>query len=372
MITKHIIFGVPDGGLFLARQIKRHWQDSIIYAIGMLGDIGQYSKCIDLFYGISSNHDLDSTTKKAYNDIGGGTVFAYFGSNPMLEWVIENHPDFFDFLTFENPYSYYRNLVNKLSAAALCDNCGVRMPKEYSLSNNDFGHIIFPVVIKPLKKMVDVPIKKCNFISSAQALQSFLNIIDSNHANRSNLICQQAIRGNNRWEYGYGGYFINGEPQVDICFHQFRQHPQGLSTYIREMTDEKLCKDIKIMLRPLLQTIKANGFIQFDIKQDSETKLLYLLDINPRPWRSADMLSVKLGNSTIFSPQLNDKKVEWIYPLKSLFSKSNPNNVPKKQCVDITGDVGFTRFVSLKDEIDPIPSRQQRKKIIRAFLKKIF
>lgn len=367
MFSKHLILGISDGGLFLARQLRKQWPQCLIYAIGQVRDIGQYSNCIDCFYSIEGEKDLCITIRNAYNKMGGGEVFAYCCSNPMLEWVVR-HEDLFDMLTFENSFSFYKTIMDKRQVTLLCDECSVLHPQEFSFTIEHIDQLPYPVVVKPLQKMVDVLVKKCTYISSVQSMKSFLEKVEATHVDKSNLVCQQAILGDNRWEYGYGGYFQDGEPLIDVCFHQFRQHPQGLCTYIREMTDEKLADDIRNLVKPLLYKIRANGFVEFDIKQDSETKLLYLLDINPRPWRSVDMLTVKLDRSTVFDPKPIDCYVEWQYPWKAFFSKKNSRNVSQNQCKQITGTDNFTKFVSMTDRKDPNPLRQHKWETIRAFL----
>lgn len=371
MLQRFLILGIPDGGLFLARQLRKQWPDSTIYAIGQKRDIGQYSNCIDCFYGIDNEKDFIKVLLLAHKKIGEGEIKAYCCSNPMLEWIVK-YRDLFDMFTFENPFSFYQLIMDKKKAIAMCKQCGIRQPQEYSLSKDKLNVISYPVVAKPLKKMVDIPIRKCTYITTEKQMKNFLVRLGEIHADTSNVVCQQAINGDNRWEYGYGGYFQEGKPIIDICFHQFRQHPQGLCTYIREMTNRVLSNEIRELVAPLLRETKVNGFIEFDIKQDSDTKLLYLLDINPRPWRSSDMLTVKLGNSTIFDPNLKDCYVEWIYPWKAFLSKRNPRNVSRKQCKQVTGTDNYVRFVSISDSNDPNPTRQQKRIIIQSFVKSIW
>ena len=371
MLEKFLILGIPDGGLFLARQLRRQWSECTIYAVGQKRDIGQYSNIIDHFYGVENEDDFTKVLMLAHKELGEGEIKAYCCSNPMLEWIVK-HQDLFDLFTFDNPFLFYQVIMDKKKALVLCKQCGIRQPIDYSLSKDKLNEITYPVVTKPLKKMVDNPIRKCTYITSEKQMGNFLDWLDEIHADVSNVVCQQAINGDNRWEYGYGGYFHEGKPLIDICFHQFRQHPQGLCTYIREMTNSALAYEIRELVAPLLRETKVNGFIEFDIKQDSDSKLLYLLDINPRPWRSSDMLTVKLGNSTIFAPRPINCYVEWLYPWKAFFSKKNPLNVSRKQCKQVTGTDNFCKFVSVTDPNDPNPTRQQKRKIIQTFLKSIW
>ena len=113
-MNKIIILGISNGGLFLARQLRRQWHDSIIYAIGdSKKDIGRYSNTINRFYGFQSIGELHGTIEQAYHDIGRGVVNAYMCTNPILESIISDYPRVFDFLTFENPLEIYQKTLLK-------------------------------------------------------------------------------------------------------------------------------------------------------------------------------------------------------------------------------------------------------------------
>ena len=59
-ITKDIflILGISNGGLFLARQLRKQWPKAAIYAVGNPDDIGQYSNTLNRFYPASSDEDI--------------------------------------------------------------------------------------------------------------------------------------------------------------------------------------------------------------------------------------------------------------------------------------------------------------------------
>ena len=137
------------------------------------------------------------------------------------------------------------------------------------------------------------------------------------------------------------------------------------------MTNLDLQRQLKDLVAPLLRELNYNGFMEFDVKQDAKTKTLYLLDVNPRPWRSADMLTVKLGDSTIFAPSLNDKKVEWHYCYRELFTKKNKKNVSNKVSRQLAGGNGFVRHETLFDNNDREPLKQQRRLDWKDLLKRL-
>lgn len=353
MLEKFIILGVPPGGLFLSRQLRKAYPSSVIFAVGDgKRDIGRFSNTLDRFFSIDCEKNVLEVIKYAYSEIGGGKVMAFFGSNPMLEVVIERFPEVFDFLKFENPFDVYQKIVNKNEALALCTQLAIPTPKEFKLTDGFPNPTIFPFVIKPLIKHGTIWLPKCSYIRTKNDYELYISKIKQLKVAKEQVICQQLIEGDNRWEYGYGGLFHDGKAVIDICFHQFIQVPQGLCCYCREMTNNVLENEVKSLVQPFLSYTHYNGFIEFDIKQDSNSKQLFLLDINPRPWRSSDMLAAKLKESTVFNPIQIEKKVIWRYPYREIFAKKYANNVSYKVCKSLAKSQSTVTHYTLSDKHD--------------------
>jgi len=333
MASNYLILGVPAGGLFLARQLRKAWPKSVIYAIGDSShDIGSYSNVINHYFEYRNINDVSLIIKKIHDDIGGGKIKTFMCSNPILEYVVGSQPGLFDFLEFENEFKVYQQFVEKERAKSLCHDLGINTPEEYSLQELSYSNIHYPVVVKPLYKGVAIGASKCEYIMDGKRMDDYLRKMDSLGIERENLICQHYVEGNNSWEYGYGGFFKNGNPLIDICFYQLKQVPQGLCCYSVEVTDESIEQQLRDFVKPLLKTSRYNGFLEVDIKQDSKTKELYLLDINPRPWRSVDILCGKIGKSSVFAPVSNNKKVKWRYPYRAFLSRRNKDNATSSEC----------------------------------------
>ena len=345
---------MSHGGLFQARQLRRHWPDAKIYGVGKAGDAGRSSRVLDHFFVAETAGEIDAVIRK----IAGreDAVCAYLCSNPMLETAVFVHPEWFSLLSFENAPDVYRRLVDKAEMAALCRECGVPFPAEYPL--DELSAITFPAVVKPATKERTLGASKCAVFSDVPSLVSYLDKLESKGVRRDDLYCQQAVAGDNRWEYGYGGFFADGVPVLDICFHQFRQQPQGLCCYVREMTDTVLAARLRAMVSPILEKTRYSGFLEFDVKQDSRTGDLYLLDVNPRPWRSVDMLLPKLGDSSVFQPILHDVKVVWRYPYRELLGRKNKLNPSYRACRKLAHGPMKTQW-ALYDPMDRRPFASQ-------------
>lgn len=359
-MSSFLILGISNGGLFLARQLRKQWPGATIYAVGNPDDIGQYSKTIDGFYPAFCEDEVLDRINEVIEVSNGGRVKAFMCSNPMLEFVVLHHPELFERLDFENSYDLYRRLVDKSEVDKLCRSLRMNRPEEYELNDLDDSGIRFPVVVKPLEKTRTIGASKCAYLNTRGELKAYMEKMSRMNIDPKVLVCQQLVKGDNRWEYGYGGYFKDGKPIVDIIFHQFIQVPQGLCCYTREMANPSLRGLIMDVVRPFMEETRYNGFLEFDIKQDRDSKELYVLDVNPRPWRSVDMLSGKLSYSTVFSPIISDEKVVWRYRFRELFRKRNRKNVSYKLCKLLT-DSNYVCCTALYDRMDTKPFLIQRR-----------
>lgn len=369
-----LLLGVSNGGLFLARQLREQWPDATIYAVGSPDDIGQYSNTLNGFYPAFSEDDILARINEVITICKGEEVKAFMCSNPMLECIVLRHPELFEKLVFENNHDLYQRLVDKMEVDKFCRSLKMNRPEEYELNDLDDVAFRFPVVVKPLDKTYTKGASKCAYINTLDELKAYLEKMSQMNIDPRHLICQQLVKGDNSWEYGYGGFFKDGVPLVDIFFHQFIQVPQGLCCYSREMTDSSLRRRILEVIHPFMEETRYNGFLEFDIKQDQDTKVLYILDVNPRPWRSVDMLAGKLGDSTVFSPLVTDIKVVWRYPYRELFRRKNRKNVSYKSCKLIAPGL-FETQLALDDKTDRVPFQIQRgidrKELLRLIGKKI-
>ena len=331
-----LIIGINNGGLFLARQLRRQTPQCTIYAIGLPNDIGKYSNVIDHFYTVREINEIPETLKIIYNKTVGVKVHAIMCSNPILEYIVNCRSDIFELFIFDNSFDIYLQLVDKDKVKRMCERLDIPIPHSFLLNEEEFESVSFPVVVKPLEKNTTSGASKCYVAKDIKQLKNYCFKLKLMQIKLDKLVCQQYISGGNRWEYGYGGYFKNGEPIVDIFFYQFIQVPQGLCCYTREITDETLQKSILSIVQPILKITKYCGLIEFDLKQDENTKELFLLDINPRPWRSVDMLAGKISHGTIFNPMKLERNVVWRYPMREIINRNNPMNTPYKMCKSIS------------------------------------
>lgn len=324
-----VVFGLGPAGLFLARQLKLLGYKA--YGIGKVDDIGKYSNVLEQYWEAEDKQAVVAAVSGIVKQYGKG-VEAWICSDQYLTLFIEECSEVFSLLDFSKPGERILRLIaDKKALMAYCAKIGVHFPERYTI--NDIDSIEYPVVVKPNIKHGSSPIKKINFADSMNELQTLLDYAKANQLSDEQLIIQKSVAGNNGAEYGYGGYFRDGKAINDVYFLQARQYPQGVCCYTIELTDENIKLEIAEQVQRLITELKYTGFLQFDLKKDSNTGKLYVLDINPRPWGSVSMLSRKCGAKSVFepNPELSTKEC-WRFPLKELMAFSNKNNVAYAEC----------------------------------------
>lgn len=343
-----IVFGMGPAGLFLARQLKK--ENKTIYGIGKPDDIGRYSNVVKHYYasetieGIRAAINSILSTEK--QDVGG-----YICSDQYLTLFLEKDPGVFDSINMSEPgIDAFKLIFDKERLIKYCHGIGIYFPKTYATSDIGSNNVTYPIVAKPNIKRGHSQLKKVSIIKSQEELTAFLTEAKKADYEINEILFQQFINGDNRWEYGYGGYFENGIAVTEVFFVQARQYPQGVSCHTIEISDKELRDKIRNATSNFLTNLNYTGFLQFDIKQDEITKQIYVLDINPRPWGSVSILSPKCTDSSVFVNKLDEGMVCcWHFPLKEVVSFRNKNNVAYKDCKKIGHGVMVIDLLDWKD-----------------------
>lgn len=348
----YLIFGMGPAGLFLARQLKNHETKAIV-AIGKKDDIGRYSNTLVKYYAtedaVGIKNAVQDTLRRYSN------VIPYICSDQYLSIFVEQWPEIFTLLSFTAPSPEILKLFSdKESVMKYCKDLGIRVPRSKLLSVVNYEDIA--LAIKPLVKRGISKMGKITIIRNKTELEIYKNNVIQLQENLDDFIVQPYIAGDNKFEYGYGGYFRDGKALVDIYFYQLRQYPQGVSCYTLEITDPQKVEEIHNIVKPFIKNTKYTGFLQFDIKEDEKTGLLYVLDINPRPWGSVSMLTNKLKHSgNLWETDECSKPCCWHFPMKELFSLHNPLNVSYSNIRKMKNGVKYSKFIDLYDRHDLKP-----------------
>lgn len=343
-----IVFGMGPAGLFLARQLNK--ENKIIYGIGKPDDIGRYSNVLKGYYTTETiggvEEAINEISRQENLSIGG-----YICSDQYLTMFLEKNPNLFKSIDMSEPgIEVFELIFDKEKLINYCEKIGIQFPAIYSERDIDCNNVDYPIAAKPNIKRGHSPLKKITVINNQRELTSFLNEAKNAGYKIDEILFQKYINGDNRWEYGYGGYFKEGTPITEVFFVQARQYPQGVSCYTIEIVDEVLRNEIRNATARFLNEIKYTGFLQFDLKQDELTRQIYVLDINPRPWGSISILTPKCVDVSVFREKKDiGKRCCWHFPLKEAVSFRNKKNVNYKECGKLGRGISVIDLFDKKD-----------------------
>ena len=359
-----VILGLGPAGLFVARQLYN--LNKRVIGIGKTDDIGRYSRCLEKQYIANNAEELLAAVKKIMSWTANKPA-GLICSDAFLTYIVEVHPEIFDMLSFTTPDERtLRLMYNKQALAEIIKSVNIKTTSIFT----DLDRIVYPVVAKPIIKRGKSPIPKISFLENKEQLDCLLSVAEQSGLKRENIIIQQKITGDNSTEFGYGGYFEKGLLINDVAFIQARQYPQGVSCTAIEIDNPKQIEVFRELTAPIISKLNYSGFIQFDIKMDTITKNLYVLDINPRPWGSISLMKPKghNKNGNIFLRSENqNRNAIWHFPLKELVSFKNKKNIPFNKCKYLAATKPVS-IVDLWDRKDIMPFVMQP----IVFIKKLF
>jgi hypothetical protein len=311
-----IVFGLSSSGLFLLRELSK--TDNMIIGVGRRNEIGHFSK-FGTKYIVETDYDMRDTVGVILESCEGKPK-AFIGSAYYLAMMLEKMPEIFDLIDLDGPDLQLLKIFNdKLLTYNLLERYHIPTLPAYQITDiNEIMAEEYPLIMKWNSIELDTTkkiIKKTNIINNKFEIEK---VVNSDQNLSTKLILQRYIRGEAIEEYGYGGYYQNGESKLEIIMKAIRQYPLGTYTFAEEVGDNDIANHIKMKLRYMLKEINYNGFIHFDIIIDSDTQMFYVIDANPRPWLSMKILKKKYPNFyKLFAGNFADieeskVKVQWV------------------------------------------------------------
>jgi hypothetical protein len=290
----------------------------MIIGVGRRNEIGHFSK-FGIKYIVETAYDMRDVIGVILESCEGKPK-AFIGSAYYLTMMIERMPDIFDLIDFDGPNLKLLTIfTDKLLTYNLLEEYNIPTLSTYQLTDiNEITAEEYPLIMKWNSVELDAAkkiIKKTKVINNKFEIEKLVNN-DQNVSTK--LILQSYIHGEAIEEYGYGGYYENGERKLEIIMKAIRQYPIGIYTFAEEVDDNDITNHIKTKLRYMLKEINYNGFIHFDIKIDTDTQMFYVIDANPRPWASIKILKKKYPSFyMLFAGNFADieeikVKVQWV------------------------------------------------------------
>ena len=358
--TIAIVFGLGPAGLALARVLSRAGRD--VYAVCRPDDIGKYSNSLRGYFVAKESGDVLRYLTYLASNAEHGKPECWIASDQYLTLILNNRSKFEDIVSFAEPgLDFFSEFNDKELAFTKCREAGVNVPERATLGAVMAGEaeMRFPLVVKPREKSLfalDDGVGKICIVSDRAELEEVAGKVVTCGVVTTAYECEPYIAGSNWNEIGYGGYAVNGVMLADIAVRQFKQYPQGIACAAIEVTDPALLHRVRNESHKLLAANGYTGFIQFDMKIDEASDILYVLDVNPRPWGSVGILLRKYPDfahcvSNGCPAVSRVKPLYWHSPLKEILANGNSSNVP----IDTHAIRGFSRVLDLWDATDPKP-----------------
>ncbi len=160
---------------------------------------------------------------------------------------------------------------------------GIPVPQSFSAIElqNDIQLMMelrFPVLIKPKQGGGGWAITQ---VDSAEELKKLLHYSECNDLPWSRFFVQEKIIGDT---YCTAMLFRQGEFRAKVTYQQLREYPVKAGQATLRVSIKK--PEAEDYFQELLKTLNWHGICQADFIIDRQTKIPYLIDVNPRFWGS--------------------------------------------------------------------------------------
>ena len=354
----YIVLGLGPSGLFLVRQLQNI--TSNIYGIGRNDDVGLYSKYIKKEKRFVA--ETEETLLIAFQQIVGAETekpILYICSDQYLSLLLRAKTNLEKYFTLAgSDFSVLRLINDKSRVNRHCLHDGIQITFVVDLEQAaQDPSLEYPVIVRWKEKRLNErknPVGKIRICESREDLDALNKKIQACRISPNDFFVQQYITGDNRWQYSVGGYYHSGKALAQVVVNQVKQYPQGISAQVITVSNEYE-EPLRQQTNRLACSLNFTGFLEVEYKVNPINKVIYLLDINPRPWGWVSILGSVCPNFHLAlmnrQPDANSMKAIWKSNLRCLLSFRNPKNA------NIPFDrTGYARARDIYDPKDKIPS----------------
>lgn len=208
-----------------------------------------------------------------------------------IEFFGKNKDRFQDFISIIPPYEAFILFADKANTIGLAKEKNVNAPETYiPVSLSDAERYLSvpgrcPLIIKPRRSTGSIGLK---FVENPdEAIKNYRILSGKFHLP---LIQEYIPHGGKA--IGAEFLFYDGEELLSFSHQRIREFPveNGPSTYCKHYRKD----DALMEGRKFFEGLGYSGFAMVEFKEHPETKKLYLMEINPRPWGSIT-LPISMG-----------------------------------------------------------------------------
>lgn len=272
-----IVIGLTAQGLSLLRLLARAGLDVIAYtntesAVGFHSRYGRK----EVFSTVGS---LRESIKNLVEKLGYKPL-CFITSGGLLAKILSDFTDIYDICDVRSgPLEVVDTLSRKNKMYQLAKARGLVFPAACLLTDYKKGDLKFPVV---LKKDFEVELFfKVLWVADQQELERYITKIPSD---LQQFICiQEAVDLDNFQQVSYQAYYDKGGAKLEFIGNQKRKTPDGLTSYVEEVQDFPMLRDVTNASRKLLQNLNYIGFVEVEFLYRSNGSELIFMEVNARP-----------------------------------------------------------------------------------------
>lgn len=208
-----------------------------------------------------------------------------------IEFVGKNRDRFKNYLLIIPDYEDFTLFADKANTVTLAAEKQVRVPETFIPESLEAAEEFlnncetYPLVIKPRRSTGSIGLKV--LMNKEKAVNSYRMISEKFHLP----LIQQFIPQGGK-AVGAEFLYYQGKEIMSFSHERIREFPvkNGPSTYCKHYKLD----DALIEGRKLFQDLNYSGFAMAEFKEHPQTKTLYLMEVNPRPWGSIT-LPISMG-----------------------------------------------------------------------------
>ena len=316
-----VVVGAGPQALFLVRELSRLKYKVLL--VGRSNEIAMHSKYAEKIIVQSEEHLVLKLSSLANTH---PKMKAYVASGFYLAFLVNHFPKYFQiFQAFPGDKRSVNTLMQKSKTYELAEKSGISYPVNHTLreieEKNLYHELSYPQIVKwnmdiyLFAKLVF----KTQLVHNQKELLDLVKAIKP--ADKAALICQEFLGADLKNNFSYGAFVEQGEVKLDICVNEVRHFRSGVSSVVEEYTGT-YADAIKKQAGALIEQTNFTGFldVEFKIKEG----VLYLLEVNPRPFgfikimkkKYPDLIPYVMGHKKEIYK--NPKPVRWMNVLRDM------------------------------------------------------
>jgi len=242
----------------------------------------RYSRIVDTYVYYGSENSIENWFNQIQLQISihhVDVVMPLFLSDERYDYYFLNREKLnAKTIPMADPRSF-KLVKNKLNFGNWLQSNTIKHPTLYNLYAIQNGQmtlssIKFPVLLKPIHGAGGIGIKKIN---TGEELFTILN----DKINIENYLCQTFIKGQ---DLGCGALCFNGLVLAITTQSYFGEPTTDYTTPF--LINISLESDVVQLVAEIVSKLNWTGLINFDLLRDGKTNELFVLEANPRFWRS--------------------------------------------------------------------------------------